>query len=161
MKRAAIFLFAALVLGYPSFSHAQYTDTDKQNPKEYNDEDSQPLSIASYALYPIGFMAEWLVARPLHYVTADTPIEPVFRPADGESGLPAPRLPIIPDNSLASAPEEQEIPQEIVITPGGKATTPEGVPVKNPYTQSAEPAAPAEQPHGAAPPQSSGQPALH
>src|SRR5438552_776249 len=35
MRRVAIILCAALVLGLPTISSAQYNDNDQQNPKEY------------------------------------------------------------------------------------------------------------------------------
>lgn len=103
MWRAAICISAALLLGFPRLSHAQYYDTDRQNPKEYTDEDSQPLALLADVLYPIGFAAEWLVARPLHYISHDSPVSRVFRPVDGVDSRPPPPVPIIPDNTLSSS----------------------------------------------------------
>ena len=77
MRRAAIILCAALVLGLPTISSAQYNDNDQQNPKEYHDEDSQFLAVVSYVFYPIGYAFEWLVARPLHYVANESPATPL------------------------------------------------------------------------------------
>jgi len=54
MRRVAIILSAALFVALPAISHAQYNDTDNQNPKEYHDEDSQPLAIVGDLLYPFG-----------------------------------------------------------------------------------------------------------
>ncbi|MDO8432887.1 MAG: hypothetical protein Q7S58_10820 [Candidatus Binatus sp.] len=102
MWRAAICFSAALVLGLPSFSHAQYNDNDRQNPKEYTDEDSQPLALMADILYPVGFAAEWLLARPMHYVATDSPISGAYRPVGGADFSPPPPVPIIPDNSLGS-----------------------------------------------------------
>ncbi|MGH7813423.1 MAG: hypothetical protein ACREQI_05405 [Candidatus Binataceae bacterium] len=151
MWRAAICLGAALVLASPSFSHAQYNDTDVQHPKEYNDEDSQPLSLASYAVYPLGFALEWLVARPLHYVTGESPLAPAFRPADNTAGQPAPVLPIYPDYSLLSEHEAEMPPQEIVIQPGASGQTsvssaPEQPVAPAPTIPQTKPAHPAGQP---------------
>ena len=144
-------LCAALVLASPSFSHAQYQNPDRQNPKEYVDEDSQPLVIASYALYPIGFAVEWLVARPLHYVTAETPVAPIFEPADSAEDRPPPILPIYPDNTLAEEPEEEMPPQEIIIRPGAPEQ-------KIPFKPEDQRSAPATLPKSAQKPAS--QPAL-
>lgn len=103
MRRIAIILSAALFVALPTISHAQYNDTDRQNPKEYHDEDSQPLAIIADLLYPIGFAAEWLVARPMHYITNDSPAAPVFRPVGGNDATAPPPIPIIPDNTMEAA----------------------------------------------------------
>src|ERR1700688_5282785 len=97
-RRSAIILCAALVLGLPTISRAQYNNNDQQNPKEYHDEDSQPLAIISYVFYPIGYAFEWLVARPLHYVSHDSPVAPMFKDVDGADAAPPPPAPIIRQN---------------------------------------------------------------
>src|SRR6267154_1588465 len=104
--------FAAHVLGLPTISSAQYNDNDQQNPKEYHDEDSQPLAIVSYLFYPIGYAFEWLVARRLHYVATESPAAPVFKDVDGNDTAPPPPAPIIPDNTLNSAAAESNTPQD-------------------------------------------------
>jgi hypothetical protein len=110
MRRVAIIFCAALFLALPNISHAQYNDNDRQNSKEYHDEDSQPLALVSYFLYPVGYAVEWLFSRPLHYIANDSPVAPVFRPVGGNDATPPPPVPIIPDNTLnstsASAPQE-------------------------------------------------------
>ncbi len=122
MRRAAIILSAALLLGLPSITNAQYNDSDRQNPKEYHDEDSQPLAIVSYLFYPIGYAFEWLVGRPLHYVATESPVAPIFRPVGGNDESPPPPVPVIPDNSLNSAAAEAPPPQD--WTPTHQHTTP-------------------------------------
>lgn len=145
MRRVAITLFAATFVALPAISHAQYNDTDRQNPKEYHDEDSQPLAIVADLLYPVGFAVEWLVARPLHYLSTDSPASPVFRPVGGDDMSPPPPVPIIPDNTMeqASAP----------------ATPQDWSPTRAPLTTNATVIKPADQPAGAPP--ATGQPALH
>lgn len=152
MRRAAIILCAALVLGLPTISSAQYNDNDQQNPKEYHDEDSQPLAIVSYLFYPIGYAFEWLVARPLHYVATESPAAPVFKDVDGNDTAPPPPAPIIPDNTLNSAAAESNTPQDWSPTRTGSSST---APV--PAWGVAKPVAPAQ----SAPPPSGSQPALH
>jgi len=153
MRRAAIILCAALVLGLPTISSAQYNDNDQQNPKEYHDEDSQPLAIVSYVFYPIGYAFEWLVARPLHYVSHDSPVAPMFKEVDGDDAAPPPPAPIIPDNTLNSAAAESNTPQDWSPTRTGSSST---APV--PAWGVAKQAAPAQ---SSAPPPSGSQPALH
>jgi hypothetical protein len=152
MRRAAIILCAALVLGLPTISSAQYNDNDQQNPKEYHDEDSQALAIVSYVFYPIGYAFEWLVARPLHYVATESPAAPVFKPMDADDGTPPPPAPIIPDNTLNSAAAESNTPQDWSPTRAPSSTAPV------PAWGVAKPAAPAQ---SSAPPPSGSQPALH
>ena len=102
MRRVVIIFCAVLWIALPTISHAQYNDTDLQNPKEYHDEDSQPLAIFADIIYPIGYALEWAVARPMHYIANDSPVAPVFRPVGGNDSTPPPRVPIIPDNTLES-----------------------------------------------------------
>ncbi|HEV2171532.1 MAG TPA: hypothetical protein VGR40_11320 [Candidatus Binatus sp.] len=120
MRRAVIVLFAAFFVALPAISHAQYNDTDNQNPNEYTDEDSQPLAIFADVLYPIGFAAEWLVTRPLHYVSTDSPAAPIYRPVDGGDKSPPPLVPIIPDNTMdqtaTSTPPQDWSPTRAPIT---------------------------------------------
>ncbi|MFZ0245809.1 hypothetical protein [Candidatus Binatus sp.] len=99
----AMILCAAFWIALPTISHAQYNDTDLQNPKEYHDEDSQPLALMADVLYPIGYAAEWLVARPMHYLSHDSAAAPVFRPVGGNDRTPPPPVPIIPDNTMEAA----------------------------------------------------------
>jgi hypothetical protein len=51
----------------------------------YDDSQSNPLRLAAYALHPVGYLAEWLVMRPLHRIFAQDDLEPVFGhvPHDG------------------------------------------------------------------------------
>jgi hypothetical protein len=149
MRRAAIILCAALFLSLPVISNAQYNDNDQQNPKEYHDEDSQPLALVAYLFYPIGYAFEWLVARPAHYIVTESPIAPVFRPVGGDNLTPPPPAPIIPDNTLNSAAAESSTPQD--WTPAKGASTGPGWGV-------AKPAAP---PQSSVAPPAADQPALH
>jgi len=48
-------------------------------PDEYDDSQANPLRVMAYGLYPAGFMAEWLVFRPFHWlVSATRPQEAFF-----------------------------------------------------------------------------------
>ena len=48
-------------------------------PDEYDDSQSNPFRIAAYLLYPAGFITEWLVFRPFHFVvSSSTPAEAFF-----------------------------------------------------------------------------------
>ncbi len=48
-------------------------------PDEYDDSQSHPLRVAAYLAYPVGWLAEWLVFRPFHFlVSASEPQEAVF-----------------------------------------------------------------------------------
>ncbi len=145
MRRVAIIFCAALWIALPAISHAQYNDTDQQNPKEYHDEDSQPLAIVADLLYPIGYAAEWLVARPFHYLANDSPAAPVFRPVGGNDMSPPPPVPIIPDNTMDQA--------------STSSTPQDWSPTRSPVTTNATVIKPVAPP--ASVPASSSQPALH
>ncbi len=117
MWRAVMCFCAALMIAAPNFAHAQYADNDQQNPKEYTNEDSQPIRMMAYVLAPIGFMLEWTVARPAHWIATDSPIAPVFGevqepawtpPAIAEIPLDTiqePALPGLPPTEVTPAPE--------------------------------------------------------
>ncbi len=64
MKRAIVGLSLALLL-------AGLAD-------DYDDTQSHPLRIAAYLLHPVGFTAEWLIFRPLHYLVSRPGLERVF-----------------------------------------------------------------------------------
>ena len=44
----------------------------------YDDSQSNPLRVAYYILYPVGYTVEWLVARPIHALVAQPELEPIF-----------------------------------------------------------------------------------
>ena len=147
MRLVAIIFCGALLVGLPTISHAQYNDNDQQNPKEYHDEDSQPLALFADVLYPIGFGLEWLIARPAHYLANDSPVAPVFRPVGGNDTTPPPPVPIIPDNTMDQASAVPPTPQD-------------WSPTRKPITTNATVVSP-QISVPAAPPPASSQPALH
>jgi hypothetical protein len=105
MWRAIICLSAALMLGVPKLAAAQYySDTDRQNPAEYTDEDSEPLRMLAYLVAPIGFVLEWGVARPLHYVATNTFLEPVFNGDTREPAYQPPAIAEIPLDNVGDEP---------------------------------------------------------
>jgi hypothetical protein len=104
MWRAIICLSAALIVGAPNLARAQYQDTDRQNPAEYTDEDSQPLRMAAYLIAPIGFILEWGVARPLHYVATNTFLAPVFNGDTRETPYRPPAIAEIPLDDVGDEP---------------------------------------------------------
>jgi len=54
------------------------TDTSAAYYDEYDDTQSHPVRLAAYALHPVGYAAEWLVFRPLHYVVSLPYVAEVF-----------------------------------------------------------------------------------
>jgi hypothetical protein len=112
MRLVAIIFCGALFVGLPSVSHAQYNNNDQQDPKEYHDEDSQPLSLFADLLYPIGYALEWVVARPAHWLANDSAVAPAFRPIGGDDAAPPPPVPIIPDNTMDQASTTSTTPQD-------------------------------------------------
>jgi hypothetical protein len=66
------FLVAAAIASTVTFSTAARAhDT-------YDDSEANPLRLAAYALYPVGWLAEWLVTRPIHFFTSQPAMEPIF-----------------------------------------------------------------------------------
>jgi hypothetical protein len=104
MWRAIICLSAALILGVPNLAAAQYTDSDRQNPTEYTDEDSQPLRMLAYFVAPIGFALEWGVARPLHYLATQTFLAPAMNAETREPTFRPPAIAEIPLDNVGDEP---------------------------------------------------------
>ncbi len=123
MWRAVICLCAALLLAAPNFAHAQYADTDEQNPKEYRDEDSQPVRMMAYVLSPIGFLLEWTVARPAHYIATDSFLAPVFGEVPEPTWTP-PAIAEIPLDNIEEAPTPALPPTEVTPAPEVGAPAP-------------------------------------
>jgi hypothetical protein len=47
-------------------------------PDEYDDSQSHPLRIAAYLLHPVGFIVEWTVFRPFHYLVSSSEATEAF-----------------------------------------------------------------------------------
>ncbi len=47
-------------------------------PDEYDDSQSNPLRIAAYLMYPVGWLAEWTVFRPFHFLVSATEPQEAF-----------------------------------------------------------------------------------
>src|SRR5215475_14977813 len=45
---------------------------------DYDDSESHPLSIARYAIYPIGYTLEWIIFRPIHALVSEPDLAPIF-----------------------------------------------------------------------------------
>jgi hypothetical protein len=125
MRRVILTLLAIVVLGLPALCRADELD-ERQNPEAYTDEDSQPLKIASYFVAPVGYVLEWTVARPLHYLMEDTFLAPATDSTYGEDGAPAPIAELPPPDYL---PAHDPIPKfhtfrEETLTPHTLASAP-------------------------------------
>jgi hypothetical protein len=132
MWRAIICLCVALIVGVPKPAAAQYSDTERQNPNEYTDEDSQPLRVLAYLIAPIGFVLEWGVARPLHYVATNTFLAPVF---NADTRPPPFRPPAIAEIPLDNVGDEP--PRTSQFSSDARAESPE--PMRQPSTGAGAP----------------------
>jgi len=47
-------------------------------PDEYDDSQSNPFRIAAYLMYPVGWLAEWVVFRPFHFLVSATEPQEAF-----------------------------------------------------------------------------------
>ena len=69
--RWALFVLALWLSMAPKASFAA--------PDEYDDSQSNPFRVAAYLIYPVGFMLEWTIFRPLHFLVSGTePLEAFF-----------------------------------------------------------------------------------
>src|SRR2546430_9910006 len=93
---------------------------------EYDDSQSNPLRIAAYLLHPVGWLAEWTIFRPFHFlVSATEPQEAFFghRPHPPVLAEPQPMqdygvVKKVPPKPVAPPPQPQAAapaPPEAVI----------------------------------------------
>lgn len=157
MWRAIISLCIAFTIGLPTLCHAQSYDNDRQNPKQYTNDDSQPVRLMAYVLSPLGFALEWGVTRPLHYIATDTFLAPVFGgdrtpetyvppfpPMEPEAGSPPPQPTIeaaLPPTELKPAAPAASKPSE-AISPQPRKSSASSVQSSPPAAQSPAPAQP-------------------
>ncbi len=87
MKRLVAILMTAgmLSLGVATAGAQERYDSDESSPSRYYADDydyedafSNPLRLAYYMIYPIGYTVEWLVMRPLHYVISRPGLDKFF-----------------------------------------------------------------------------------
>jgi hypothetical protein len=64
---ALALLLGLVVVARPASAHDAYDDSE-----------SHPLRIAAYAMHPVGWALEWLVARPIHFFVSEPGNEPIF-----------------------------------------------------------------------------------
>jgi len=157
MRRVILALLAIVVLGVPALCRADELD-ERQNPQAYTDEDSQPLKLSSYFVAPVGFLLEWTVTRPLHYVLEETPLAPAFDSTYSEDTASEPIAELPPPDYL---PARDPIPKfhtfrEETLTAHSPASPP------SVETQPVAPPSVETQPLAAPPPTTDlgGQPAL-
>jgi len=49
------------------------TSSAQAAPDEYDDSQSNPLRVTAYLFYPVGWLAEWTIFRPFHFLVSATP----------------------------------------------------------------------------------------
>lgn len=93
---------------------------------EYDDSQSNPLRIAAYLAYPVGWLAEWLIFRPFHFIVSATPAQESFfghRPHPPILAEPQPiqdygmpkRAPLKPAAPQAAAPAPVIAPERVTV----------------------------------------------
>ena len=66
----AMIALSAAVAAYPKPAAAEWDD--------YDDSQSNPLRVIAYLVYPAGFVTEWLVMRPFHFLVSATKPQELF-----------------------------------------------------------------------------------
>ncbi len=93
---------------------------------EYDDSQSNPLRVAAYLLYPIGWLAEWTIFRPFHLIVSTT------EPQEAFFGH-RPHPPLLAENRATSyfypTPAQPPVKQA-ALQPAAPAPVPAPEPVK-------------------------------
>ncbi len=95
-------------------------------PDEYDDSQSNPFRIAAYLMYPVGWLAEWIVFRPFHFmVSATEPQEAFFghrphppvlaEPQPWHDYGPAKRTPLKQTTTESQAPAPLAPPETVKV----------------------------------------------
>lgn len=71
MKKLVMVLAVGAVLSVPFRPAAAVPD-------EYDGSQAHPLRVAAYLIHPIGYVAEWLIFRPFHYLVSLPQTEKAF-----------------------------------------------------------------------------------
>jgi outer membrane protein OmpA-like peptidoglycan-associated protein len=66
-------LVIGLIVASTFTSKATFAASD-----EYDDSQSHPLRVAAYLMYPVGWLAEWIVFRPFHFIVSATEPQEAF-----------------------------------------------------------------------------------
>jgi hypothetical protein len=153
MRRVVCVLIVSSIILIPALSRADEMN-ESRTPNEYTQEESHPLRIVSYIVTPVGFILEWTVARPLHYIASETFLAPAL---DSEYGYEERPVPVeeLPPTTLPEAavpPQKPALKEESL-----SRRAPAAAPAPSVPTESAQPSAPAP----TAPSESTGQPVLH
>jgi len=73
------FALAAIIASFVALGGAAHAHD------AYDDSEAYPLRAVAYALHPVGWAIEWLVARPIHFFVSQRSTERVFGHVPHES----------------------------------------------------------------------------
>jgi hypothetical protein len=122
MRTVALVTLLAIAVAFPLSCYAQSSDAQDQpswqlrDPNEYQQEDSHPVRAIGSLLSPIGFVLEWGIARPWHYVATQTFLAPVLNGGQQEDqweedydtdGGPIPQAPVFQPQAAAPSTSQQ------------------------------------------------------
>jgi hypothetical protein len=88
-RRLLTLALAAVLIGAPCVARAH---------DAYDDSQSHPLRLLAYAVYPAGFLLEWVATRPIHFLVSQPTLEPVFGHTPHQSATGG-YDPYLPDDS--------------------------------------------------------------
>lgn len=76
LRRLAVGLLVGALAVSPALAE-EYEPTHR-TVGSYSDGEANPLRIVAYAIAPVGFLAEWLVTRPLFRLVSQDETAPIF-----------------------------------------------------------------------------------
>jgi hypothetical protein len=102
------------------------TNSAQAAPDEYDDSQSNPLRVAAYLFYPVGWLAEWTIFRPFHFLVSAT------APQEAFSG-PHPHPPVLAEPHPL---QDYGLPKKVPLKPAAQPEPQAAAPAAAPETVS-------------------------
>jgi outer membrane protein OmpA-like peptidoglycan-associated protein len=109
IARFLVVVLVFLVIGGPRLGFTA--------PDEYDDSQSNPFRVAAYLLHPVGWLTEWIVFRPFHFLVSATEPQEAFFGHRPHPPILAEPEPYHDYGVRRRKPREQQSPEPVTAAP--------------------------------------------